>query len=282
MFLIAGPCQIESRDHTLFMAEQLVAITDRLNLPFVFKASYDKANRTRHDSPRGVGVDEGGDILAEVSKFGCRTITDFHWPAQAMFMDKAVDIAQIPALLSRQTDLIQTCAKHFKTINIKKGQFMAPDDVQHAVAKAKAANPNCEVWVTERGTTFGYHNLVVDFRSLVEMRSSGADKIVFDATHSVQYPSGEGTGTSGGDRVFVEALARAALAVGVDGLFIETHDDPQNALSDGPCMVPLHQLEDLLKRLMEFDALSNRHSHHHPGPPAIQEAPQQAADPAGW
>lgn len=263
MLLIAGPCQIESRDHCLKMAEALVEITGRLNLPFVFKASYDKANRTRHDSPRGVGL-EGTKVLLEINhRIGCQVTTDIHTPGDSR-IGPWINWLQIPALLSRQTDLITAAAENCcDGINIKKGQFMAPDDVKHAVAKAKAVNRNCEVWVTERGTCFGYHNLVVDFRSLVQMRDSGADKIIFDASHSVQIPSG-GNGVSGGERGFIEPLARAALAVGVDGLFIETHDDPDNALSDGPNAYPLAALPELLKRLMEFDDLSRKHSHHHP------------------
>jgi 2-dehydro-3-deoxyphosphooctonate aldolase (KDO 8-P synthase) len=268
MFLICGPCQIESRDHCLFMAEKLVEITDRLKLPFIFKASYDKANRTRHDSPRGVGISLGSEILAELP---CRAMTDVHLPSEAAFIGEDVDVLQIPALLSRQTNLIQAAAQNCGTINIKKGQFMAPDDIKHAVAKAKAANPACEVWVTERGTSFGYHNLVVDFRSLVQMRDSGADKLIFDATHSVQLPSA-GTGVSGGERQFVEPLSRAALAIGADGLFLETHDDPDHALSDGPNSVPLDQLEELLKRLLEFDALALRHSRNHPSQTGLIEA----------
>lgn len=252
MHIIAGPCVIESRDHCLMMADRIAEIGQRLKQDIIFKASYQKANRTSGDSFRGIGEVEGCFLLRDVSMTHAMAVTtDFHTPTQA-FGAAHVTWAQIPALLSRQTDLIEACAKHAKVgINIKKGQFMAPHDVKHAVAKAKAVAPDKPVWVTERGTTFGYNNLVVDMRSFSVMRDSGADALIFDCTHSTQLPSAAG-GKSGGQREMIRPLAQAAIAAGADGLFIETHNDPDNALSDGPCMLPLGEFEEFLKRMLHL------------------------------
>lgn len=244
MIFISGPCQIESRDHALRMAEEIARIGQRLGQEIIFKASFDKANRTSGSSARGVGLAEAVSIFAEITvKFGLRVTTDVHESWQCAEIAPVVDIIQIPALLSRQTDLIKAAAATRKIVSIKKGQFMAPDDVDHAVRKAAGAK---EVWAIERGTSFGYHDLVVDMRSFSRMRFSAA-AVIFDATHSVQIPNGL-NGSSGGKRDLIEPLALAAVAAGAEGLFIETHDDPDNALSDGPCMLPIERLAGLLER----------------------------------
>ncbi len=246
MRLIAGPCLIESRDHTLRMAEALDKITRDLPVRFVFKASWKKANRTRWGSPAG-----GETFLTReiIDRLDVLFLTDIHEAGEEE--DVWADWLQIPALLSRQTDLI-ACAASRGKLNIKKGQFMAPHDVKWAVEKAKKANPMCHVAVTERGHCFGYNNLVVDFRSIPIMKAtSGADEVLFDCTHSVQLPGGRES-SSGGQREFIEGLARAAIVSGVDGLFCEVHDDPQTALSDGPCQIPLHHFSDFLKRMLEL------------------------------
>ncbi len=245
MTLIAGPCLIETGDHCLRMAEALTKITRDLPVDFVFKASWKKANRTKWGSPAG------GEAYVTRELTGWLDvpfITDIHETGDED--DVWADWLQIPALLSRQTDLI-ACAASRGKLNIKKGQFMAPHDVKWAVEKAKQANPDCYVAVTERGHCFGYNNLVVDFRSIPIMKAtSGADEVLFDCTHSVQLPSA--AGVSGGQREFIEGLARAAIVSGVDGLFCEVHDDPQNALSDGPCQIPLNHFSDFLKRMLEL------------------------------
>lgn len=252
--LVSGPCQIETRDHALMIAERLAADTRAAGVPFVFKASFDKANRTSLSSRRGVGIDEGLRILADVrSAIGCPVLTDIHAPEQAAPAAEAVDILQIPAFLSRQTDLLVAAAKTGAVINVKKGQFLAPWDMKNVLAKlTESGNPN--VLLCERGASFGYNTLVSDMRSLPIMASMGAP-VVFDATHSVQQPGGQG-GSSGGDRKFVETLARAAVAVGVAGLFIETHEDPDNAPSDGPNMVHLKDMPQLLEKLLAFDSVA--------------------------
>lgn len=245
MIFITGPCQIESRDHCLRMAEAIADIAQRMPAHrFVFKASFDKANRTSGASPRGVGMVKAMSIFDEIKAlFGLRIVTDVHEAWQCADIAPHVDVLQIPALLSRQTDLITAAAQTGKVVNIKKGQFMAPADMAHAVAKASPA----EVWATERGTTFGHGDLVVDMRSIPVMKTSGASAVIFDATHSVQKPNGL-DGKSGGLRTMIEPLALAAIAAGADGLFIEAHDDPDNALSDGPCMLPLDRLAALLSK----------------------------------
>ena len=251
--LICGPCQIESREHTLGLAEKLKVITERLGIGFIFKASYDKANRTSVTGKRGVGLEKGLAILDEVRKtFDIPVITDVHEAWHCEKAAKAVDILQVPAFLCRQTDLVVAAAGTGLPVNIKKGQFLAPWDMANVVEKA-ASTGNKNVIVTERGVTFGYNNLVSDMRSLAIMGKSGTP-VVFDATHSAQLPGGQGT-SSGGQREFVPLLARAAVAVGIAGIFLETHENPDMSPSDGPNMVALDDLEELLKTLMEIDAL---------------------------
>lgn len=253
--LIAGPCQLESRAHALEMASALKEIAARLGLGFVYKTSFDKANRTSAASTRGIGLDQALPIFAEIREaLGTPVLTDVHEPAQCARVAEVTDVLQIPAFLCRQTDLLIAAAKTGRVVNIKKGQFLAPWDMANAVAKVTAAG-NAQVLVTERGVSFGYNTLVSDMRALpILARSTGAP-VIFDATHSVQQPGGQGT-SSGGDREFVPILARAAVAVGVAGLFIETHQDPDHAPSDGPNMVPLDKMEDLLRSLIRFDQLA--------------------------
>ena len=249
--LIAGPCVIESRALALEVAERMKAITDRLGITYVFKASFDKANRSSGSSFRGPGVHEGLEVLAEVKqRLGLRVLTDIHESQQAAPVAAVVDVLQIPAFLCRQTDLLLAAAEAVrgtdKTINVKKGQFLAPWDMAQVVNKLRKAGVE-NLWLTERGSSFGYNTLVVDYRSIPQMQTLGCP-VIFDATHSVQQPGGQGS-SSGGQREFVAPLARAAMAVGVDGLFMEVHPDPDNALSDGPNMVPLQRVEALLQQL---------------------------------
>ncbi len=252
--IIAGPCAMESRDHALEMAAALKEITGKLGLGLVYKSSFDKANRTSISSARGIGLDKALAVFAEVKeRYGLPVITDVHENDQCTAVAEVVDILQIPAFLCRQTDLLVAAAKTGRVVNVKKGQFLAPWDMANVAAKVQAAgNPN--VMLTERGASFGYNTLVSDMRSLPIMAQTGAP-VIFDATHSVQQPGGQGT-TSGGQREYVPVLARAAVAVGVAGLFIETHQDPDKAPSDGPNMVPLKELEGLLAQLKAFDALA--------------------------
>jgi 2-dehydro-3-deoxyphosphooctonate aldolase (KDO 8-P synthase) len=246
-FLIAGPCVLESDELTFSIAAQLVEITARLGIPLIFKASFDKANRTSGQSFRGLGLTEGLRVLAEVrERFGCRVLTDIHEASQIGAAAKAIDILQIPAFLCRQTDLLLAAAGSGRAVNVKKGQFLAPDDVDNIAAKLRSGGCG-DYYITERGTTFGYHNLVVDMRGLASMRHAG-HRVIFDATHSVQRPGGQGTST-GGDRTMAPVLARAAVAAGIDGLFIETHPDPDCSPSDGANMIPLAQMEPLLRTL---------------------------------
>ena len=254
--LLAGPCVLESRAHALEMATALKEMAARLGLGLVYKSSFDKANRTSVGSARGLGLKEALPIFAEIRETtGLPVVTDVHEPEQCAIAAEAVDLLQIPAFLCRQTDLLVAAAKTGKAVNVKKGQFLAPWDMRHVVAKVVGAgNPN--VLVTERGVSFGYNTLVSDMRALPILAEMGAP-VIFDATHSVQQPGGQGA-TSGGERRFVPVLARAAVAVGVAGLFIETHQDPDKAPSDGPNMVPLKELEPLLKKLMDFDRLTKR------------------------
>lgn len=255
--LIAGPCALESRSHALEMSQALREMTDRLGIGFIYKTSFDKANRTSNSSPRGMGLEEALPIFSEVRETqGCPVLTDVHEPGQCALIAEAVDVLQIPAFLCRQTDLLLAAAKTGKAVNVKKGQFLAPWDMKQVVAKvADAGNEN--ILLTERGASFGYNTLVSDMRSLPIMAQNGYP-IVFDATHSVQQPGGQGT-TSGGQREFVPALARAAIAVGVAAVFIETHEDPDSAPSDGPNMIPLSDLEKLLSQLIEFDRIAKAH-----------------------
>ena len=249
--LIAGPCQLESREHALECAAAIKEITDRLGIGVIYKTSYDKANRTSLAGKRGVGMEEAMPIFAEVKeKFGMPVLTDVHSPEQCAPVAEVVDVLQIPAFLCRQTDLLVAAAKTGRVVNIKKGQFLAPWDMKNVLGKVTGSG-NANVMLTERGASFGYNTLVTDMRSLPIMAQTGAP-VIFDATHSVQQPGGQGAST-GGDRTMVPVLARAAVAVGVAGLFIETHPDPDNAPSDGPNMVPLDQLEALLAQLKALD-----------------------------
>jgi 2-dehydro-3-deoxyphosphooctonate aldolase (KDO 8-P synthase) len=253
--IIAGPCALESRAHALEVASALKEIAARLKIGLVYKTSFDKANRTSATAGRGVGLREALPIFAEIrSSLGLPVLTDVHEPAQCAEAAQAVDILQIPAFLCRQTDLLLAAAATGKVVNAKKGQFLAPWDMTNVVAKIIASG-NANVLVTERGASFGYNTLVSDMRALpILARTTGAP-VIFDATHSVQQPGGKGA-SSGGDREFVPVLARAAVAVGVAGVFIETHPDPDRAPSDGPNMVPLREFEGLVKNLMAFDALA--------------------------
>jgi 2-dehydro-3-deoxyphosphooctonate aldolase (KDO 8-P synthase) len=251
--LIAGPCQLESRDHAFEMATALKEITTKLGIGFVYKTSFDKANRTSASGKRGLGLEKSLPIFAELrSKLDIPVLTDVHEATHCQPVAEAVDVLQIPAFLSRQTDLLVAAAQTGKVINVKKGQFLAPWDMTNVVAKVTGAG-NKNVLVTERGVSFGYNTLVSDMRALPILKEIGAP-VIFDATHSVQQPGGQGT-SSGGDRKYVPILARAAVAVGVAGIFIETHQDPDHAPSDGPNMMPLKEMEPLLRRLMAFDQL---------------------------
>lgn len=251
LMLIAGPCVIQSRDLTLSIAERLVEICGRLQMPLVFKASFDKANRTSRSGFRGLGMEQGLKILAEVGKtFQVPTVTDVHLPDQAASVAEVCDLLQIPAFLARQTDLLEAAAATGRPLHVKKGQFMAPQDMQYVLEKVHAAGSGGCI-LCERGTFFGYGRLVNDMQALPLMRSLGAP-VVFDATHSVQQPGGLG-GATGGNRAMVEPLARAAIAIGADGLFLETHPDPDTSPSDGANMVPLDEMEGLLRTLMALD-----------------------------
>ncbi|MDQ0453727.1 3-deoxy-8-phosphooctulonate synthase [Rhizobium paknamense] len=252
--LICGPCQMESREHAFMMAGSIKEICDRLGIGLVYKSSFDKANRTSLKGGRGIGIEKGLEIFADLKKeFGFPVLTDIHTEEQCAIVAEVVDVLQIPAFLCRQTDLLVAAAKTGRAINVKKGQFLAPWDMKNVMEKITlSGNPN--VMLCERGASFGYNTLVSDMRSLPIMAGMGAP-VIFDATHSVQQPGGQG-GSTGGQREFVETLARAAVAVGVAGLFIESHQDPDNAPSDGPNMVYLDKLEALLEKLMAFDAVT--------------------------
>ena len=255
-FFIGGPCVIESADHVDFMCGKIREICARLKIPYIFKASFDKANRSSIESFRGPGPEEGVRLFSELKrKHSVPILTDIHEPSHAALLAKTVDVLQIPAFLCRQTDLLLAAAKTYCVVNVKKGQFMAPQDMKNVVAKIQSAG-NERVLLTERGASFGYNNLVVDFRSLEIMKKMDCG-VVFDATHSVQLPGGEGN-RSGGQREFIEPLARAAVAVGIHGLFMEVHDKPDQALSDGPNACPLDRLPALLEQLLEFDRIGKR------------------------
>jgi len=256
LVLIAGPCALESRAHALEISAALVEITGKLGIPLIYKTSFDKANRTSLGSERGVGMADGLPILAEIREVrGCPVLTDIHTAEQCAPTAAAVDVLQIPAFLSRQTDLLIAAAQTGAAINIKKGQFLAPWDMQH-VARKVAESGNERVLLCERGVSFGYNTLVSDMRALPVLKETGFP-VVFDATHSVQQPGGQG-GKSGGERRFVEVLARAAVAVGVAAVFMETHEDPDRAPSDGPNMVKLRDLPGLLETLIAFDGLAKK------------------------
>ena len=255
--LIAGPCQLESRAHALEMAGALKEIAARRGVGLVFKTSYDKANRTSGAGARGVGLKAALPIFAEIREtLGVPVITDVHEPAQCAIAAQAVDVLQIPAFLCRQTDLLVAAARTGRAVNVKKGQFLAPWDMKHVVAKIADAG-GADVLVTERGVSFGYNTLVSDMRALPIMARETGAPVIFDATHSVQQPGGQGA-SSGGQREFVGVLARAAVAVGVAGVFVETHEDPDRAPSDGPNMVPLNEFEALVAELQDFDRLAKR------------------------
>lgn len=252
--LIAGPCVLESRDHALEMAGTLVEITSKLGIGLIYKTSFDKANRTSLQGVRGLGLDEALPIFAEIrEKWGCPVLTDVHEPSQCAVVAEAVDVLQIPAFLCRQTDLLLSAGETGKAINLKKGQFLAPWDLKNSVKKIESTG-NKNIMVCERGVSFGYNTLVSDMRSLPILAQMGYP-VVFDATHSVQQPGGQGTST-GGQREFVPVLARAAVSIGVGAVFIETHQDPDNAPSDGPNMVKLKDMPELLKTLLAFDHLA--------------------------
>ncbi|HEV2901257.1 MAG TPA: 3-deoxy-8-phosphooctulonate synthase [Pseudaminobacter sp.] len=256
--LIAGPCQLESRGHAFDMAGALKEMAQKLGIGLVYKTSYDKANRTSLSGTRGAGLEAALPVFDDLRReFGLPVLTDVHSEEQCGIVAPHVDILQIPAFLSRQTDLLIAAARTGKVVNVKKGQFLAPWDMKNVVAKITASG-NANVLVTERGASFGYNTLVSDMRALPIMAEIGAP-VIFDATHSVQQPGGQG-GSTGGDRRFVETLARAAVAVGVAGVFIETHQDPDNAPSDGPNMVPLKDLPALMERLMAFDRVAKGRS----------------------
>jgi 2-dehydro-3-deoxyphosphooctonate aldolase (KDO 8-P synthase) len=253
LFLIAGPCLVESESHALKMAEAIRAIADRLGIPYIYKSSYDKANRTSINAHRGLGVEEGLGILSKVrSETGLPLLTDVHEVAQVRAAAEVADVLQIPAFLCRQTDLIVEAAKSDRAVNIKKGQFLAPNDMNNVIEKATSQG-NERVMVTERGSSFGYNTLVVDFRALPIMRGFGYP-VVYDITHSLQRPGGLGT-ASGGDSQFIEYMARAGVACGVDGVFMEVHDNPAEAKSDGPNSLPLERLAPLLERLKAIHEL---------------------------
>lgn len=252
--LIAGPCQLESMEHSLFLASELKKITTKLGIPYIFKASFDKANRTSLKGKRGLGLEKSLEIFSAIKeKYDIPVITDVHESHQCEIIAKVVDILQIPAFLCRQTDLLVAAAKTGKVINAKKGQFLAPWDMENVAAKIKeSGNPN--VLLTERGASFGYNNLVVDMRSLPIMAKTGLP-VVFDATHSVQKPGGLGDST-GGDREFVPPLAKAAISIGIAGLFMETHEEPSRSPSDGPNMIALKDMEKLLTKLQKLDKIA--------------------------
>ena len=257
LFLIAGPCVVESRQMAIDTAESLKEITASLGIPFIYKSSYDKANRSSSKSYRGLGMDKGLEILAEVrKKVGVPVLTDVHDKDDIAEVATTVDVLQTPAFLCRQTDFIHAVAASGKPVNIKKGQFLSPGEMKNVVDKAREASGKDSIMVCERGASFGYNNLVSDMRSLAIMRETGCP-VVFDATHSVQLPGGQGT-SSGGQREFVPVLARAAVASGVAGVFMETHPDPDKALSDGPNAWPLDRMKDLLATLKELDAMVKR------------------------
>ncbi|MET3590017.1 2-dehydro-3-deoxyphosphooctonate aldolase (KDO 8-P synthase) [Bartonella silvatica] len=254
--LIAGPCQMESREHAFEMAGRIKEVADQVGIKFVYKSSYDKANRTSLNGARGIGLEKAMIIFSDLKKeFGCPVLTDVHTEEQCAIVAPTVDILQIPAFLCRQTDLLVAAAKTGRIINIKKGQFLAPWDMENVLRKVTQSG-NLNVMICERGTSFGYNRLISDMRALPILRSFGAP-VIFDATHSVQEPGGQGN-SSGGQRQFVEVLARAAVSVGVAGVFLETHQDPDHAPSDGPNMIKVDELQRLLEILMEFDYLSKK------------------------
>jgi 2-dehydro-3-deoxyphosphooctonate aldolase (KDO 8-P synthase) len=257
MSLIAGPCQLETLDHSLMIAEHLLEVTAKLNIPFIFKGSFDKANRSSVSGKRGVGFENGLEILSQVrSRLGIPVLTDIHEIDQCVPAAQAVDVLQIPAFLCRQTDLLLAAANTNAVVNVKKGQFLAPWDMKNVVEKLESTG-NRKIILTERGVSFGYNTLVTDLRALSYLKKTGYP-VVFDATHSVQQPGGQGT-SSGGERIFAPLLARAAVSTGIAAVFIETHQDPDTAPSDGANMIPLNEMSDLIKTLYKFDELAKQH-----------------------
>jgi len=257
MTFLAGPCAMESREHALEVAGMLKEIAGRVGVNLIYKSSYDKANRTSIHSARGIGLEKAMEVFDEIrSTLGMPCVTDVHTAEQCAVVGKHVDVLQIPAFLCRQTDLLVAAAKTGKVINVKKGQFLAPWDMKNVVNKVREAG-NPTVWATERGVSFGYNTLVADMRSIPTMKEQCACPVVFDATHSVQQPGGLG-GSSGGDRTMAPLLARCAVSLGIAAVFIESHQDPDNAPSDGPNMIPLDQMRGVLETLMAFDALAKR------------------------
>ena len=253
--LIAGPCQMETRDHAMMLATELKSICDDLGMPLIFKASYDKANRTSIHGKRGIGLEGALPVFAEIKEtLGLPCITDVHEADHCAPVAEVVDVLQIPAFLCRQTDLLVAAAKTDKVVNVKKGQFLAPWDMTNVVGKVREAG-NDKVWATERGASFGYNTLVADMRAIPTMKQQCACPVVFDATHSVQQPGGLG-GSSGGDRTMAPLLARCAVSLGIAAVFIETHQDPDNAPSDGPNMIPLDEMRGVLSTLQGFDKLA--------------------------
>ena len=258
LFLVAGPCVIESRDHALFHAKKIKQICDEISLDFVFKSSFDKANRTNINSKRGVGLEKGLDILNEIkNSLNVPVLTDIHESYQCDFLKEVVDIIQIPAFLCRQTDLLLNASNTGRIINIKKGQFLAPWDMVNVIEKIKSTG-NQNIILTERGSSFGYNNLVFDLRSLIEMKKTGYP-VVFDATHSVQSPGGLGN-VSGGNREYIPFYSNAAVTVGISGIFMEVHENPDKAPSDGPNMIKLDKLKNILKDILKIDQVIKRHS----------------------
>jgi 2-dehydro-3-deoxyphosphooctonate aldolase (KDO 8-P synthase) len=256
--LLAGPCQMESRQHALECADEICRIANKLGINVIYKTSFDKANRTSISGKRGIGLESALPVFAEIKeKYGCPVLTDVHNEEQCSIIAEVVDVLQIPALLSRQTDLLIAAGKTGRVVNVKKGQFIAPWDMKN-VAEKIASTGNKNIMLCERGVTFGYNRLINDMRALSIMADTGYP-VVFDATHSVQEPSSSGN-QSGGQREYVKVVARAAVAVGVAALFLETHPDPEHAPSDGPCMIHLNKLESILSELMEFDKIAKKHS----------------------
>lgn len=254
--LIAGPCQMESAEHGMEMAQALVELTEKLHIPFVFKASFDKANRTSINGVRGMGLEKAMTAFADIkSKLNCPVLTDIHEPYQCPIAAEVIDVLQIPAFLCRQTDLVIAAGQTGRIINVKKGQFMAPWDMKNVVAKIESTG-NHNIILTERGASFGYNTLVVDMRSLPIMKQTGYP-VVFDATHSVQQPGGQGS-SSGGQREFAPVLANCAVTTGIAGVFIETHETPDTAPSDGPNMIPLKEMEKVLLRLKQYDSIAKQ------------------------
>lgn len=272
--LLCGPCQIESKEHAIMIAEEMVKITKELGMNYIFKASFDKANRTSINGARGVGIEKGIETFQEIKeRFGCPIVTDVHEVEQCAKIAPYVDMLQIPAFLCRQTDLVVAAAKTGKIVNVKKGQFLAPWDMPNIIKKVTDSG-NSNVCITERGTSFGYNTLITDFRGISQMAKDTGCPIIFDATHSVQQPGGKGAST-GGQREYAPVLARASVSVGAAAAFIETHDNPDMAMSDGPNSIALHDMKDVLEDLIAFDKLSKARTFKKLGSAKITEFPSK-------